>query len=204
MAEEKFFSFEGEVRLNAAGRPINPRKKTGIEGKGELWHWGANFAVDAIVTRINPENNRLEMVAIRRKDTGQLAIPGGMIEAGEDHITARERELYEETGLKLDLSDAEEIYRGYCNDPRNTDNAWIETFVSHKHLGRVLDEDVELRAGDDAKEAQWLLLANEVLDTFYASHGDFVRCALREMLLVGPALHPPVVRQVRMILAGSG
>lgn len=104
LAEEKFFSFGGKVDLDAEGRPINPYTKTGIEGKGEFWHWGANFAVDAIVTRINLVSELLEMVAIRRRDTGQLAIPGGMIEAGENDIKAREREFYEETGLKLDMS----------------------------------------------------------------------------------------------------
>lgn len=42
----------------------------------------------------------------------------------------------------------EQIYKGYVEDPRNTDNAWIETTVYNFHDddGRVLD-NMELTAG---------------------------------------------------------
>jgi len=42
----------------------------------------------------------------------------------------------------------EKIYKGYVEDPRNTDNAWIETTVYNFHDddGKVLD-NMELTAG---------------------------------------------------------
>ena len=30
------------------------------------------------------------------------------------------------------------IYQGYVDDPRNTDNAWMETTCSHYHCSREL------------------------------------------------------------------
>ena len=41
------------------------------------------------------------VVLIRRRDTGKWAIPGGMVDWGEDVATTVKRELTEETGLKV-------------------------------------------------------------------------------------------------------
>ena len=35
LEDKKFLSYEGEVRLDEKGRPLNPRGPTGIEGRGE-------------------------------------------------------------------------------------------------------------------------------------------------------------------------
>ena len=84
-----------------------------------------------------------------------------------------------------------QIYRGYVDDPRNTDNAWMETVVMHFH-----DESGEkvischfraspvrkttfqvaqfpLQAGDDAVAICWMELSSEI--NLYASHRDFVK-----------------------------
>ena len=53
--------------------------------------WGTNHAGDAVVTRYARKRDTesgatrtaLEMVAIRRKDTGEWALPGGMQDPGE-------------------------------------------------------------------------------------------------------------------------
>jgi len=42
-----------------------------------------------------------EIVLVRRKDTGEWGLPGGIIDWGEDVSTAAKRELWEETGLEL-------------------------------------------------------------------------------------------------------
>ncbi|MEO1095476.1 MAG: NUDIX hydrolase [Cyanobacteria bacterium J06638_28] len=41
-----------------------------------------------------------QIVLIRRRDTGLWALPGGLVDWGEDIATAAQRELAEETGLK--------------------------------------------------------------------------------------------------------
>jgi len=41
------------------------------------------------------------IVLIQRRDTGKWALPGGMVDWGEDVTTAARRELREETGLQV-------------------------------------------------------------------------------------------------------
>lgn len=71
-------SYEAPIRFDDAGMPLNPRGRTGLRGRGLLGRWGPNYAADPIVTRYNPQTGKLQLVASRREDTGQFAVPGGM------------------------------------------------------------------------------------------------------------------------------
>ena len=75
-------SYEGEMAdfLDEVGVPRNPRGRTGLRGRGLLGKWGPNHAADPIVTRYVGE--QLQMIAIKRKDTGQWALPGGLVDEG--------------------------------------------------------------------------------------------------------------------------
>ena len=84
--------------LHADGKPRNPIGRTGLRGRGLLGKWGPNHAADPIVTRYLPKTGKLQMVAIRRKDTGQWAIPGGMVDDGETVSATLRREFTEEAG----------------------------------------------------------------------------------------------------------
>ena len=128
----------------ATNAPLNPRGRTGMQGRGALGKWGPNHAADPIVTRWHTDESgrrRLQMVAIRRADNGQWAIPGGMVDAGEEVSVTLKREFKEEAGSMDDPAEQEQfnrlheelfknglpVYTGYVDDPRNTDNAWMET-----------------------------------------------------------------------------
>ena len=71
-------SYEAPISFDAAGMPRNPRGRTGLCGRGLLGRWGPNHAADPIVTRYNPQTGKLQLVAMRREDTGQFAVPGGI------------------------------------------------------------------------------------------------------------------------------
>jgi 8-oxo-dGTP diphosphatase len=59
------------------------------------------------------------IVLIRRRDTGQWGLPGGLIDWGEDIATAAQRELKEETGLNLlKIERLVGVYSSYSRDPR--------------------------------------------------------------------------------------
>ncbi len=166
------------VLVDSQGRPLNPIGRTGLCGRGLLGRWGRNQAGDALLTSLNPETDRLQLLAIERKDSGQKALPGGMVDEGEPISATVARELFEETGVKLDFAIATTVFTGVVDDPRNTDNAWMETTVLHKHLTPAERTALHLQAGDDAKAVHWADINKQLISSMYASHGDFVRLGL--------------------------
>jgi ADP-ribose pyrophosphatase len=190
---EKRGSLEGPLTFDDSGCPLNPRGRTGLSGRGLLGKWGANFAADPIITRFNPYNGQLEMVAILRSDGGGWAIPGGMVDDKESFVAAGTREALEEalkSGQDLDNllppNRADCVYKGYVDDRRNTDHAWMETQAFHWHLTDADGQTLELEHGDDAAGVQWMPITVENLDLLYANHGEFVRLALQNMEDVYP------------------
>lgn len=173
--DHPFLSFEGILKIDKNGRPLNPKGPTGIIGRGLLGLWGANRAVDAVVTKIN-DQGQLEIAIINRSDTGQPAIPGGMIESGEDIVEAMNREFKEETTSDLDFTNAEQVYEGYVDDPRNTDNAWMETSARHLHL--PADSNVELVGNEEEGSVKWALVDAKLLSELYGSHANTVKLAI--------------------------
>ncbi|CAF0998472.1 unnamed protein product [Adineta ricciae] len=173
-------------------RPKNPQGRTGLSGRGLLGRWGPNHAGDPVVTRWakNNDNNKkvLEIILIKRKDTGELALPGGMVDAGEHVSAAIKREFIEEAmnsnedGAKqIDelFKTAVPIYQGYVDDPRNTDNSWMETEAMNMHDETGdLTKDLKLEAGDDACKVKWLSLDRD--HNLYASHEKIIQAVVKK------------------------
>jgi len=164
---------------------LNPYRTADMPGdRGDLGKWGPNNAADPVVMA----NGRILLV--RRKDTGQWALPGGMVDPGEHVSFAARRELLEEAGIDLRQVEGEVIFEGYVDDPRNTRNAWMETSA---RLFRI-DHNPQPKAGDDAADARWfdcpdiptLLAATQRFDraaglpeqSLYASHEHIIDQAL--------------------------
>jgi len=192
----KRFTYEPTITIDLRnGRPLNPHGRTGITGRGALWSWGPNHAADPIVTKI--ENGQVFMVAIKRRDNGQWAIPGGMVDPGEKVSATLRREFEEEAGAveteeeKKNLHEmlnqlfseknSKRIYQGYVDDPRNTDNAWMETAAYHFHCSPELAKALTLKAGDDAAQVKWLNVGDDVdhYKNLFASHKAMVDLAVK-------------------------
>ncbi len=193
----EFKSFEGKVKFSDAGIPLNPIGRTGLRGRGVLGKWGANFAVDGIVTTLNPDINKLQVLTIQRSDTGEIALPGGMVDDGETEVEARNRELEEELSIKasdLDNNLYEKIvYKGYVDDPRNTDNAWMETTAIHTHMLYEKASGMKICAGDDASDYKWITITPESISCFYANHGITLLLAVKEMIQSYKSVHAKLV-----------
>ena len=58
--------------------------------------------------------------------------------------------------VRLLFDGGEVVYRGYVDDGRNTDHAWIETTCVHYHCSRDLAQRLQLQPGVDASGAAWL------------------------------------------------
>ncbi|XP_029914112.1 ADP-ribose pyrophosphatase, mitochondrial [Myripristis murdjan] len=200
-------SFEGNYTVEK-GKPLNPRGRTGVTGRGLLGRWGPNHAADPIVTRwkvdakgkkiSHPASKKpvLQFVSIKRKDCGEWAIPGGMVDPGELVSLTLQREFSEEALNSLAASPAErakiheritklfkspgfQVYKGYVDDPRNTDNAWMETVAVNFHddEGSSVSE-LPLQAGDDAGQVRWVDVDSSL--SLYASHSHFLEMVAKE------------------------
>ncbi|XP_047617600.1 ADP-ribose pyrophosphatase, mitochondrial-like [Phacochoerus africanus] len=114
-----------------------------------------------------------------------------MVDPGEKISTTLKREFGEEAMNSLQKPRAEiqalekqlrklfsqehfAVYKGYVDDPRNMDNAWIETEAVNYHdeTGKVMDH-LPPEAGDDAKEVRWVDINDKL--KLYASHSQFIR-----------------------------
>ncbi len=161
------------LQLDAKGRPLHPWLSDMIgdpdigvvTGKGAYLRWGPNRTVDPIVIKND------YVLLVKRKDTGNWAFPGGFIDKNETSSSAAIREVLEETGIVLSVSDVETtVYEGLVADIRVTANAWPETIA----LLFSIDDDQQLtepKGADDAAEAAWIPLEAVLLeDKLFGSH----------------------------------
>eukprot|EP00050_Salpingoeca_kvevrii_P012016 m.19842 g.19842 ORF g.19842 m.19842 type:complete len:193 (+) comp3780_c0_seq2:57-635(+) len=148
---------------------------------------GPNRAEDQIITRwkINKNGSRverqgkpvLEFVAIRRADDHKWALPGGFVRQNgvlpimrkafglEESTTADDEELREvEEMLK---TRGETVFSGFMDDPRNTDNAWVETTAVNVHDDRQILAKFQLldHTSRDILDVTWAV-AHKNLDLF--------------------------------------
>jgi ADP-ribose pyrophosphatase len=171
-------------RIPLAQAPLNPCGRTGIAGRGVLGNWGENPAADSIITRYHPSTGKLTVLLLLRAD-GSWAIPGGMADPTDPRLSSvASRELEEETGHKITMDDAKEIYSGYSDDWRNADNAWITTAAFHKHLDNQTSKIIGTKKTDEVidptevRKVRWIDYDNPKLNNLFASHAKFVKQAL--------------------------
>lgn len=148
------YQVEGKLPLNPFGRTgISGR---GILGENFqnifkttathliliLGRFGPNHAADPIVSTWKRDEDKnivkhlktnkpvIRILCIQRGDTKEIALPGGMVDTGEEVSQTLKREFVEEAlngkiqESELDdfFANGHDVYRGYVDDPRNTDN----------------------------------------------------------------------------------
>eukprot|EP00912_Choanoflagellata_sp_UC4_P002423 UC4_evm1s1532 len=124
-------SYNGEYRLEAAtGLPLNPFGRTGINGRGLLPRFGPNHEVLVVCTRCRSEPSGMPKIEILSDGSN---IPRGRVECGEitpdDFIEIFASQKFPLSSLEDVFLSAKLIYKGYWDDERNTDNAWVEMVV---------------------------------------------------------------------------
>ncbi|MGM0635127.1 MAG: NUDIX domain-containing protein [Bacteroidota bacterium] len=133
-----------------------------------------DLTVDAIIFRKNL--NELEVLLIERKNypfKGKMALPGGFINKGERFTEAVARELQEETNLNLDFLPSDFV--GYYDHPLRDPRKRVISFAFTK----VIDNDPQLKAKDDAADLAWIPI-NEIT-TLAFDHFQLVKDALQQL-----------------------
>ncbi len=87
----------------------------------------------------------------------------------------RNKLVFEKVKNSPGFQQPEEVYKGYVDDRRNTDNAWMETAAYHTHIEGSNPYLNKPEAGDDAIGAKWVEVTPEVIKGLYASHSDIVK-----------------------------
>ena len=141
-----------------------------LGGRGFFHSWGPNYTADAIVIR------ETEILLVKRRDTGDWALPGGFIEPGENNAQAARRECHEETGIHIPAAvRGQTIYQGPVGDVRMLRQAWPETSAVLFTLPQTFNA---MPVGsDDAVRAAWFPIEIARSSQLYGSHQLLVALA---------------------------
>ncbi|MGD1957601.1 MAG: NUDIX domain-containing protein [Fulvivirga sp.] len=132
-------------------------------------------AVDAIVFGYSKENG-VSVLLIKRKYEpfqGQWAIPGGFVKDEESLEAAVERELMEETGVKINYLEQLYTFGDPDRDPRRR-------ILAVAYFGLVKSAQFEkLKASTDAEEAEWFNIKK--LPKLAFDHKKVLRIAIERL-----------------------
>jgi serine/threonine protein kinase len=143
------------------GAPRFPHGRTGISGRGNLRRWGPNHEVMPIISTWKvseagapiPEDPVLFILCLSEDIQGKPKLMSAPVTDGADFARAaygfiadcalgtslasvkdRDAVIDEQLAPLLGAAVANELYKGIANDPRVTDNAWVEVVATNFHL----------------------------------------------------------------------
>lgn len=139
---------------------------------------------------------QLKILLIQRASDpfkGSWALPGGFVDQNESPQQAAARELKEEAGLTLTVEDLIEV--GSFGAPGRDPRSWVVTvammalvpLASSSHQPLL----PQLKAGDDARLAQWFTLPQLAELPLAFDHTEIVAQAIKQLQIL--SLHQPDV-----------
>lgn len=131
------------------------------------------LTVDAVV--FGYEEGKISVLLIKRKYKpfkGQWALPGGFVDPEESLEQAVERELHEETGVKINYLEQLYTFGSPKRDPR-------ARVVSVVYFGLVSPNAFKISASTDAELAQWFNI--KALPSLAFDHQEILRMAIQRL-----------------------
>lgn len=166
--------------------------RTGLRGRGDLVCFGPNHTLQPVITRWKRNQDgaicrksikkMLEVLVVKCSLSEHWALPGGSREPGETLPRKLKQVLRHEFWASFEnlLRQGAEVYKGYVDDPRNTDNAWIETVAVSIHFADQSDLELKrlnshLCSRDPGLSIRWQLVDRRI--PLYANHKAILRKA---------------------------
>ena len=131
------------------------------------------LSVDAVV--FGYEEGNISVLLIKRKYApfkGNWAIPGGFVLNNESLEDAVERELFEETGIKINYLEQLYTFGMPDRDPRGR-------VVSIAYFALVRPDAFKIAASTDAEQAQWFNI-NELPELSF-DHNEILKAAIERL-----------------------
>jgi ADP-ribose pyrophosphatase len=171
--------FRGVRNLDDRGRPLNPRGRTGLAGRGLLGRWGPNQAATAAVLRVSADYEHTDVLLGAKDNNGKLWLPRGFVQGKEDGCTAIDRILESETSWCPGVRDDLVVHNGYFYDPRQTDHAWVEMWAG---LAVVEFDSAprEFLPGGDFEAVRWMPVEAGTLNRMPSVEARFVQAAIQQ------------------------
>ncbi|XP_032986871.1 transient receptor potential cation channel subfamily M member 2 isoform X2 [Rhinolophus ferrumequinum] len=173
-----FYTAERKDQASLDPMAKNPKGRTGLRGCGSLSCFGPNHTLQPVVTRWKRNQDGaicrksikkvLEVLLVKHPLSEHWALPGGSQEPGETLPRKLKQILRREFWPSFEnlLRQGTEVYKGYVDDPRNTDNAWIETVAISVHFPDQSDElkrlNSYLHACDPRMAIQWQVVDRRI------------------------------------------
>jgi ADP-ribose pyrophosphatase len=186
---EDWASIKGELEQRPAkyrddeGRPLNPRGRTGIAGRGTLGLWGVNLSVAAAVVGTNRTTGEPEILLGGNEGQVELGLPKGFVLPGESPDAGIGRVLGRETGWQP-KQNGEVVFEGYMYDARQTDHAWVETRAYLYPIERDAVKDT-LQAGEEFDEVRWWPLEADTVNRVPSGQARLIREAVTKLMESG-------------------
>jgi ADP-ribose pyrophosphatase len=166
-----------------AGRPLNPRGRTGIAGRGVLGLWGCNLSVAACMVRASSTTAELEILLGGNEGQAELELPKGFVLPGESADSDVGRVLEREVGWRPETS-GEVVFEGHTYDPRQTDHAWVET-RAYLYLLDVAGVAETFEPGEHFDEVRWWPLEAETVNRVPSGQARFIRESITRLMESG-------------------
>ncbi|CDW58346.1 nudix hydrolase 6 [Trichuris trichiura] len=150
----KIIGGEQKIYMTNNSRPLNPKGRTGIAGRGDLNRWGPNHLVYVMLSRGKKPREYAVMPTVEEYELPDYPhvfvdnplenpIPIPILQMLRTKLREKYKRAYVEEMMKVVENSCVEFYRGYFTDQRNTDNAWIEMRLleindpKYEHIGLI-------------------------------------------------------------------
>ena len=166
---EKFYNWGLDFLRDSENKPLNPKGRTGIAGRGSLWFWGPNPMVYFIPLRFDKQSQNVEILL--NSETDRNPIVNVHMRRHEELENAISRI---ESKIPFGFKDWEkkEIHSGYLYDPRQTDNAWVEGKAFVTYYTDAADQVVNTSS---EYHFVWKVLEPSYINDLYSTYAELVR-----------------------------